>query len=94
MAPEQWIQSKTVDSKADVYALGVLFFQLLAGRLPFIAEQQKDLMYLHLLEPPRLDLLAGSVSNSIRELIGAMLSKKPSSRPTMREFIEQLVGMS
>jgi serine/threonine-protein kinase len=85
MAPEQWIQSKTVDAQADVYALGVLSFQMLTGRLPFIAEQQKDLMFFHLFEQPPLDQLEGRAPASTRELVARMLDKTPSRRPTMRE---------
>ncbi|QRK06582.1 serine/threonine protein kinase [Archangium violaceum] len=91
MAPEQWIESRRVDPKADVYALGVLLFQLVTGRLPFIAEQQKDLMYLHLMEPPALELLEGQVPVTLRDLVAGMLGKKPAQRPTMREVMERLV---
>jgi eukaryotic-like serine/threonine-protein kinase len=90
MAPEQWVQSKNVDSKADVYALGVLLFQLLTGRLPFIAEEQKDLMCFHLLHEPPLDQLEGLAPAVTRELVARMLKKKPPARPTMREVLEQL----
>jgi serine/threonine protein kinase len=90
MAPEQWVQSKNVDPKADVYGLGVLLFQLLTGRLPFIAEQAKDLMYFHLLEPPPLERLGAHVSTPTRGLIARMLDKKPSQRPSMHEVLVQL----
>ena len=92
MAPEQWIQSKGVDPKADVYALGVLSFQLLTGRLPFVAEQQKDLMYLHLLEPPPFELLGDRVPTGVRALLTGMLGKKPSQRPTMKEVMARLAA--
>jgi serine/threonine protein kinase len=93
MAPEQWAQSKSVDPKADVYALGVLMFQMLAGRLPFVAEQQKDLMYLHIVEPAPMGLLDGLVPTGLRDLVTRMLSKKPSPRPTMREVLERLISL-
>jgi serine/threonine-protein kinase len=93
MAPEQWIASKCVDPKTDVYALGVLLFQMLAGRLPFVAEQQKDLMYLHLLEPPPLGLLGDAVSAELRGLISEMLSKKAAPRPTMSCVVVRLASL-
>jgi serine/threonine-protein kinase len=88
MAPEQWVRAKDAEPKSDVYALGVLWFQLLAGRLPFVAEQQKDLMYFHLLEQPPLELLDSRVPTATRELLTRMLEKKPALRPTMRELLE------
>jgi serine/threonine-protein kinase len=89
MAPEQWIKSKTADPRADVYSLGVLLFQMLAGRLPFVAEQPKDLMALHLFEDPLMARLEGAPA-ALRELVGRMLKKSPSTRPAMEEVIGEL----
>ncbi|WNG16852.1 serine/threonine-protein kinase [Cystobacter fuscus] len=88
MAPEQWIGSKGVDAKADVYALGILMFQMLTGELPFAAERQKDLMYFHLFEQPPLERLEGLAPEGVRELITRMLAKKSFQRPTMREVLQ------
>lgn len=93
MAPEQWIRSKNVDPKADVYSLGVLLFQMLTGRLPFVAEQRKEWMGCHLLESPAFDLLDGRASRTFRDLIRRMLSKKVGPRPTMREVMEKLEAL-
>jgi eukaryotic-like serine/threonine-protein kinase len=90
MAPEQWIQSKTVDPKADVYSLGVLLFQMLTRRLPFMAGQQKDWMYYHVIEAPPLHLLEGRVPATLHELVGRMLSKKGPPRPIMQEVVVRL----
>ncbi|GAB4558603.1 MAG: hypothetical protein Tsb0020_03730 [Haliangiales bacterium] len=88
MAPEQWMDVKTVGPAADVYALGVIWFQMLAQKLPFVAEDERSLMCLHLFEPPPLDLLAppGATPNTQalwRARIAQMLSKTPTERPTM-----------
>jgi eukaryotic-like serine/threonine-protein kinase len=90
MAPEQWIKSKTVDARADVYSLGVLLFQMLSGRLPFIAEEPMDLMMLHLLDRPPMDRLGERVPAAFRELVGEMLAKKASGRPSIEEVIQRL----
>ncbi len=88
MAPEQWIQSKTVGPEADVYALGVLWFQMLIGRLPFVSGEEADLMYHHLMKPPPLELLGDFPS--AQALVGRMLHKKAPARPTPREIQEAL----
>lgn len=94
MAPEQWIRSKSVDDKADVYSLGVLLFRMIAGRLPFIAAQPKEWMGLHLLQSPPLDLLEGLAPAALRELIAQTLDKKTAPRPSMRDVLERLTAMS
>jgi serine/threonine-protein kinase len=93
MAPEQWIRSKSVDPKADVYSLGVLLFQMIAGRLPFMAEHRKDWMGSHLLESPPVELLDNRAPRAFRDLIAQMLSKKASPRPTMREVVKRLEAL-
>lgn len=90
MAPEQWIQSKNVDARADVYSLGVLLFQMITGELPFQAVQPKDWMALHTLRTPPLHRLDGLTPLPLRDLIARMLSKKIAPRPTMREVMSEL----
>ncbi|MCZ7541124.1 MAG: protein kinase [Anaerolineae bacterium] len=51
MAPEQW-RSEPVDARTDVYALGVMVYQMLAGKVPFAAETPHGLMYQHLDQQP------------------------------------------
>jgi serine/threonine-protein kinase len=51
MAPEQWY-GRGVDARADVYALAMMIYELLAGDLPFTGDTPPALMYQHLNEPP------------------------------------------
>ncbi len=86
MAPEQWIASKTVGIPADVYALGLLLFQMLAGQLPFMATRQKDWMRLHLFERPQIERLEGRAPADLRTLISRMLAKEAAQRPSLHEI--------
>ncbi|MCB9435653.1 MAG: protein kinase [Anaerolineales bacterium] len=51
MAPEQW-RTEPVDARTDIYALGVMLFEVMTGQLPFQAQTPFSLMYKHLDEPP------------------------------------------
>jgi eukaryotic-like serine/threonine-protein kinase len=81
MSPEQ-IRGDVVTPRADVYALGVLAFELLTGRLPFAGLTPVAVMTDHLQrEPPRASSFDPTLSRSLDRGIGAMLSKRPEDRP-------------
>jgi eukaryotic-like serine/threonine-protein kinase len=81
MAPEQ-ILSQAVDARADVYALGVLMFQMAAGRPPFSLPDLAALLEAHLhAPPPRLSDLVPAPPE-VDEVIATCLAKVPRERPS------------
>jgi len=90
MAPEQWIRSKEVDTKTDVYSLGVLMFQMISGGLPFVANDAKNLMRMHLFVEAPMELLRGKCPRLLSTLVERMLRKKAKERPNMKEVLEKL----
>lgn len=95
MAPEQWLRTKEVDPKTDVYSLGVLLFQLISGTLPFVGVDAKNLMRMHLFEDAPVERLQGKCSKALVTLVGRMLRKEAKERPNMNEVagrLEMLAG--
>jgi serine/threonine protein kinase len=91
MAPEQCQEAAYVDEKADVYSLGVMLSQLLAGRLPFDAGSTYGLMYQHINKPaPVLSSLVAGIPTSLDLLVQRMLAKEPGTRPSMAEAAAEL----
>ena len=91
MSPEQCKGSGNVDGKTDVYALGVLMFIMLTGKLPFDAEGTGALMAMHIYQPPpTLSEYEPTVSPVAEALVLSMLAKSPTERPTMLEIVGQL----
>jgi serine/threonine-protein kinase len=93
MSPEQ-VRGERAGPGADVYALGVMMFQMLAGRLPFQATTMPMMLMAHLNDaPPRVDALAQGVPRQLAVLIERALAKTPAERPqSMAEFREALLG--
>jgi serine/threonine-protein kinase len=80
MAPEQW-RSDPVDGRADIYALGILIYQMLLGRAPFVAETPHGLMYQHLdLEPPSPRDLRPDLPYALEPVLRQALAKNPDQR--------------
>ena len=82
MAPEQSGRtSRTIDERADLYGTGVVFYQLLTGRLPFTATQPLELIYQHLTAqpPPMLDLVP-DLPASLVAIVARLLAKNPEER--------------
>jgi serine/threonine protein kinase len=94
MSPEQ-IRGKRVDERSDIYGLGCMLFELIAGKPPFTGPTTQDLLTKHLRNPPPPLQSAGrDVTNDFAELIKKMLSKDPASRPkTMHDVSQTLRGM-
>ena len=91
MSPEQCAGAGGVDAQTDVYALGCVLYELLAGRTPFVADGLGLLIAMHLYEEP-LPLLsiAPQVPQQTAELVHRMLRKDKTQRPTMKEAADEL----
>jgi serine/threonine-protein kinase len=87
MSPEQCRGAGLVDHRSDIYALGCIAFELLAGRPPFLYDGAGELIVAHVSEPPpALSSLAPSAGPELDRLVARMLSKNPNDRPqTMKE---------
>ena len=80
MAPEQ-CRGRTVDARTDIYALGVMMYELLTGRVPFYAEAAVDVLYMHLNEEPEPPSRFVSVPKGLERLILDCLQKPADLRP-------------
>ncbi|WP_437312708.1 protein kinase domain-containing protein [Sorangium sp. So ce385] len=82
VAPEQARGDAEVDARADVFALGVLLFESLAGQRPFAADDPlAEMCRILLEEAPRLADRRPDVPPAIDELVARLLAKDPSARP-------------
>lgn len=92
MAPEQCRSASSAYAPADVYALGVMLFEALAGRAPFESESSADLLAMQLRDPPpEISALVPSIPGELARLIMRMLAKNPQLRPKMREVASSLL---
>jgi len=81
MAPERILGNDTGGS-SDLYALGVVFFEMLTGELPFTAPDVATFFVKHMNEaPPSLRTLNSRVPQALDELVVKMLGKDPKDRP-------------
>jgi len=91
MSPEQCEGSEDLDTKVDVYALGVLLYEMVAGRLPFVADTAATLMRQHMFkEPPPLAEQVLGLPPELTTLVHQMLAKPRAERPSMPEVAERL----
>jgi len=81
MAPEQCRGGVEIDSRVDLYAVGCILFELLAGRPPFTGEGGGEVMAKHIYEQaPRLLDLAPHLPHELDTLLNRMLAKSPHDR--------------
>lgn len=80
MAPEQFEQSR-VDGRADIYALGLVLYEMLTGRLPFEGNDPLLVLQAKLCDdPPSLSHLRPDIPEALERCVMTMLARDPSSR--------------
>ncbi|MBK8253321.1 MAG: protein kinase [Polyangiaceae bacterium] len=81
MAPEQAKGSKNIDLRADIFSFGVMIFEFLAGRRPWIEKSAFDVIMAAALKPhPDINQLRPGISSVWGEIIDKCLAKKASDR--------------
>lgn len=88
MAPEQIRGTPAVSHKTDLYALGIVFYQMLTGRTPFEGATAVVLMHCHLNEPPpRPSAKTSEIPKALDELVVKLMAKAPADRPWDAEAV-------
>jgi serine/threonine-protein kinase len=92
VSPEQAKDASVVDFRADVYSLGVTFYEALTGRLPFEGKNKMQMLFHHLnTEPTPPAKVNRQVPRLASDLCVWMLAKDPARRPQAAEVIRATI---
>ncbi|MBN2197071.1 MAG: protein kinase [Polyangiaceae bacterium] len=82
MSPEQ-AAGQEVDARADLYTVGIILYEMLAGRPPFVADDVARVLAMHLTQPPAP--LPDTVDPGVAAVALHLLAKNPAERPQTAE---------
>jgi len=93
LSPEQALGAE-LDGRADLYCLGIIMYELLAGRHPFYSENSVGYAYHHARkQPPPLERFNPEIDSELKHICEKLISKDPNDRyPTADDLITALRG--
>ena len=91
MSPEQ-VKGREIDGRADLYALGIVFYRMLCGEVPFTGDSAVSIAYQHVNEPiPPISALRPDLPQYADRILQKLLAKDPDNRfQSGRELIQSL----
>jgi serine/threonine protein kinase len=93
MSPEQCKGDKNLSNKSDLYSLGIVFFELLVGRKPFMAETTVEMFLKHVNEKaPRIGKLVPGLPTKFESLILQLMEKDKDERPIDADAVRQVLA--
>ena len=82
MAPEQALADPDIDHRADIYAFGILSYEILTGEPPFRGKTAQATLAAHVVEAPEpIEMKRAGIPPSVAALVMKCIEKKPSDRP-------------
>jgi serine/threonine-protein kinase len=91
ISPEQ-VRGDAIDFRCDVYSVGVMLFELLTGKLPFVRAETMDVLFAHATEVPPTFADAGAIGlvpPEVETVVMRCLAKDPAGRPTSARDLAQ-----
>jgi serine/threonine-protein kinase len=89
-------RGESLDERSDIYCLGLILYEMLAGRHPFDSMSRADLIYQHAnVDPPSLDVVCNKAPARLVRLVMSSLEKLPKARPqSAAEFARALLDLA
>lgn len=89
LSPEQ-VRGKKLDGRADLYSLGLVLYECLAGRVPFLGQSDADTALARLQrDPTDLNRLRATLPTGLVSVIHQLLARNPAHRPSSGEELEK-----
>lgn len=81
LSPEQCTLNGETDARSDIYSLGIILYEMLAGEVPFSGEKPSDIMLKHAQEPPLpLSAFRDDLPSEVEPIVLTALAKNPDAR--------------